>query len=82
MSNFSKYDILKYSFINIIIIIEEKELINKIKYRLINRVNRNRLIIVESFSHLFLDIRVMILFFAYKSIATFRIMLFIIFLNC
>ena len=41
MANSSKYNILKYNFINIFIIIEEKELINKLKYRVLNNFNYN-----------------------------------------
>ena len=82
ISDFSKYDILKYNFINIIIIIEKKKLINKIKHYLINHVNRNRLIVIKNPSHFFLNIRIITLFLAYKLITTLHIILFIIFLNC
>ena len=61
--NFSKYDILKYNLINILIIIEKKELINKIKYRVLNNFNYNRLIIIKISSHLFSNIDVIITFF-------------------
>ena len=44
--DFSEYNILKYNFINIFIIIEKEELINKIKYRVLNNFNYNYLIII------------------------------------
>ena len=63
ITNSSKYDILKYNFIDIFIIIEEKELINKIKNRVLNSFNYNRLIIIKIFLYLFLDINIIIAFF-------------------
>ena len=62
--NSLKYDILKYNFINIFIIIEKKELINKIRYRVLNNFNfnYNYLIIVKTFLYLFLNIDIIIAF--------------------
>ena len=63
ITNSSKYDILKYNFIDIFIIIEEKELINKIKNRVLNSFNYNYLIIIKTLLYLFLDIDIIIAFF-------------------
>ena len=79
--NSSKYDILKYNLIDILTIIEKKELINKIKYRALNNFNYNYLIIIKIFSHLFLNIDIIITFFTQKSITIIDIILFIIILN-
>ena len=46
ISNPSYNDILKYRFIDIIIIIEKKDLIIKLKYNVLNSVNYNDLIII------------------------------------
>ena len=62
-TNFSEYDILKYNLIGIFIIIEEKELINKIRYRVLNNFIYNYLIIVKIFLYLFLSVGVMVAFF-------------------
>ena len=72
---------MKYDFINILIIIEEEELINKIKYRVLNNFNYNRLIIIKIFLYLFLNIDIIIAFFTQKSITIIDIILFIIILN-
>ena len=79
--DFSKYDILKYNLIDIFIIIEEKKLINKIKYRVLNNFNCNRLIIIKTFLYLVLNINIIIAFLTQKSIAIIDIILFIIILN-
>ena len=44
--NFSYNDILKYRFINIIVIIEKKKLIIELKYNVLNNVNYNNLIVI------------------------------------
>ena len=51
--NSLKHGILKYNFIDIFIIIEKEELINKIKYRVLNNFNYNRLIIIKIFLFFF-----------------------------
>ena len=61
--NSLKHGILKYNFIDIFIIIEKEELINKIKYRVLNNFNYNYLIIIKILSHLFLNIDIIITFF-------------------
>ena len=81
ITNFSKYDILKYNFIDIFIIIKKEELINKIKYRVLNNFIYNRLIIIKIFLYLFLNIDIMIAFLTQKSITIIDIILFIIILN-
>ena len=62
ITNSSKHDTLKYNFINILIIIEKEELINKIKYRMLNNFNYNRLIIIKTSLYLFLNINTIITF--------------------
>ena len=79
--NSLKYDILKYNFIDILIIIEKEELINKIKYLVLNNFNYNRLIIIKIFLYLFLNINIIITFLTQKSIIIIDIILFIIILN-
>ena len=44
--NSSYNGVLKYRFINIIVIIEKKELIIKLKYNVLNNVNYNNLIVI------------------------------------
>ena len=44
--NSSYNDILKYRFIDIIVIIEKEELIIKLKYNILNNVNYNDLIVI------------------------------------
>ena len=63
IANSSKHDILKYNFINTLITIEKEELINKIKYHVLNNFNYHYLIIIKTFSHLFLNINIIIAFF-------------------
>ena len=62
-------------------IIEKKELINKIKYHVLNNFNYNRLIIMKILLYLFLNIDIIIAFFTQKSIIIIDIILFIIILN-
>ena len=62
ITNSLKHDILKYNFIDIFIVIEKEELINKIKYRVLNNFNYNRLIIIKTFLYLFLSINAIIAF--------------------
>ena len=81
ITDFSEHDILKHSFIDIFIIIEKEELINKIKYRVLNNFIYNRLIIIKIFLYLFLNIDIMIAFLTQKSITIIDIILFIIILN-
>ena len=61
--NSLKHYILKYNLINIFIIIEKEELINKIKYRVLNNFNFNYLIIIKISLYLFLNIDIIITFF-------------------
>ena len=60
---------------------EKEELVNKIKYRILNNYNYNCLIIIKTFLYLFLNINAIITFFTEKSITTIDIILFIIILN-
>ena len=60
--NSLKYNILKYNFIDILIIIEKEKLFNKIRYRILNNFNFNYLIIIKIFLYLFLNIDIIITF--------------------
>ena len=82
MLNASKHGVLKHNFVNIIIIIEEKELLKKIKHLFSNNINYNRLIIVKTFLYLFSYIYSINRFFTQKLIIIVRIILLKVSLNC
>ena len=81
ISNSSKYDVLKHSFINIIIIIEKKELLKRIKHFFSNNVNYNYLIIIKTLLYLFLYIYLINTFLTQKSITIIYIILLKVLLN-
>ena len=59
-SNSSQYNVLKHDIINFLIFVQKKELICEMSDRVQNNVNNNSLVVIETRSHLFSIIDIII----------------------